>query len=167
VQAGEAGEFVESIGMNADLRLPLVFSALFLLVVGNIFPIADMMVGRTVVSVTMIECLTLTNSAGSGPVYLIMLITTIVYPLLEMLSMALRLLRGTPPKAISRYRIVRVFNRMRPCTMIQMYIIGMLVTISQVSLIASVVPGIALASLSMLIVLFAALLVSDSSDLWR
>ncbi|WP_075256605.1 paraquat-inducible protein A [Herbaspirillum camelliae] len=153
--------------MRDDIRLPLVFSALILLIFSNIFPIAEVASAGNVVQVTFIECLLMSRSGGASSFRFVMVIATILYPLIEMLAMAFVLLRGRPRQTRERCRIMQIMNRFRPWAMIQIYMLGMLISLIHVNLVAAVVPGIALFSLGLLIVLLGALLASNSSDLWR
>jgi paraquat-inducible protein A len=64
-------------------------------------------------------------------------------------------------------RIVRGIRQTRPWGMIEVFMIGVLVTVVKLSTMAQVLPGVALWSFGALVVVLAAMLSFDPRDLWH
>jgi paraquat-inducible protein A len=94
--------------------------------------------------------------------------TTILFPLSEMLMMLYLLVpmarRRMPP---GFERIVRGIRKTRPWGMIEVFMIGVLVTLVKLSTMAQVLPGAALWSFAALVIVLAAMLSFDPRDLWQ
>jgi paraquat-inducible protein A len=74
---------------------------------------------------------------------------------------------GAAEDAARVRRIVRGIRQTRPWGMIEVFMIGVLVTVVKLSTMAQVLPGVALWSFGALVVVLAAMLSFDPRDLWH
>ncbi|KAF7961903.1 paraquat-inducible protein A [Cupriavidus sp. UYMU48A] len=148
--------------------LPLVFTALILFLISNAFPIVEMDLKGVRTQTTLWGAVQALYADQMGLVAVLVFATTILFPLSEMLMMAYLLV----PMAGHRMpvgfdRIVRGIRQTRPWGMIEVFMIGVLVTLVKLSSMAQVLPGIALWSFGALVVVLAAMLSFDPRDLWH
>lgn len=148
--------------------LPLVVTALILFVISNAFPIVEMDLKGVRTQTTLIGAVQALFADQMAPVALLVFATTILFPLSEMLMMGYLLVpmsrRQMPP---GFDRIVRGIRQTRPWGMIEVFMIGVLVTLVKLSTMAQVLPGVALWSFGALVVVLAAMLSFDPRDLWH
>ncbi|CAG2151582.1 Intermembrane transport protein PqiA [Cupriavidus campinensis] len=148
--------------------LPLVVTALILFLISNAFPIVEMDLKGVRTQTTLIGAVQALFADQMAPVALLVFATTILFPLSEMLMMGYLLVpmarRQMPP---GFDRIVRGIRQTRPWGMIEVFMIGVLVTLVKLSTMAQVLPGVALWSFGALVVVLAAMLSFDPRDLWH
>ncbi|CAG2135860.1 paraquat-inducible protein A [Cupriavidus numazuensis] len=148
--------------------LPLVVTALILFLISNAFPIVEMDLKGVRTQTTLWGAVHALYADHMALVAALVFATTILFPLSEMLMMAYLLV----PMAGHRMpvgfdRIVRGICQTRPWGMIEVFMIGVLVTLVKLSSMAKVLPGIALWSFGALVVVLAAMLSFDPRDLWH
>jgi len=149
--------------------LPLVVTALILFLVSNIFPIVEMDLKGIRMQTTLWGAVqALYAERDMALVALLVLATTILLPLAEMLMM----LHLLAPMARRRLPagfeyVVRYIRRTRPWGMIEVYLLGVVVTLVKLSSVADILPGPALWSFSALVVVLAVMLSFDPRDLWQ
>ncbi|MFL9923039.1 paraquat-inducible protein A [Herbaspirillum lusitanum] len=148
--------------------LPLVIAALILFCLSNLYPIAEINIKGMRAETTLWGAISKLYAGQMAPIAVLMFVTTILFPLAELLMM-LYLLLGT-----RQYRlpwgfrhVAHALHRIRPWGMIEVYMLGMLVTLTKLSSMAEVVPGIALWSFGLLVLVLAAMLSFDPRDLWQ
>ncbi|MDF3838392.1 paraquat-inducible protein A [Cupriavidus basilensis] len=148
--------------------LPLVVTALILFLVSNAYPIVEMDLKGVRTETTLWGAVQALNADHMALVAMLVFGTTILFPLCEMLMMLYLLVpmarRRMPP---GFERIVRGIRQTRPWGMIEVFMIGVLVTLVKLSTMAQVLPGIALWSFGALVVVLAAMLSFDPRDLWQ
>lgn len=147
--------------------LPLVLTALILFVISNAYPIVEMEIKGVRSETTLWGAVCALYGDGMSPVALLVFATTILFPLSEMLMMLYLLVpmacRRIPP---GFEPIIRAIGQTRPWGMIEVFMIGVLVTLVKLSVIARVLPGVALWSFGALVIVLAAILAFDPRDLW-
>ncbi|QRQ86814.1 paraquat-inducible protein A [Cupriavidus oxalaticus] len=148
--------------------LPLVITALILFLVSNAYPIVEMDLKGVRTQTTLLGAVQALYDDQMALVAALVFATTILFPLSELLMMMYLLV----PMAQHRMpvgfdRIVRGIRRTRPWGMIEVFMIGVLVTLVKLSTMARVLPGIALWSFAALVIVLAAMLSFDPRDLWR
>jgi len=147
--------------------LPLVLTALILFVISNAFPIVAMDLKGVRTETTLLGAVQALYADQMGLVAVLVFATTIFFPLSEMLMMAYLLVPMTRHRMPAGFdRIVRGIRQTRPWGMIEVFMIGVLVTLVKLSTMAQVLPGIALWSFGALVVVLAAMLSFDPRDLW-
>jgi len=148
--------------------LPLVMTALILFLISNTFPIVEMDLKGVRTQTTLWGAVQALYADHMGLVAMLVFATTILFPLSEMLMMCYLLVpmagKRMPPGFDS---IVRGIRQTRPWGMIEVFMIGVLVTVVKLSTMAQVLPGVALWSFGALVVVLAAMLSFDPRDLWH
>lgn len=148
--------------------LPLVLTALILFIVSNAYPIVEMDLQGVRTRTTLWGAVQALQADNMTLVALLVFATTIVFPLAEMLMMAYLLVplaRGSVPPGFER--IMRGIRQTRPWGMLEVFMMGVLVTLVKLSTMAQVLPGIALWSFGALVIVLATMLTYDPRDLWR
>ncbi|WP_420995471.1 paraquat-inducible protein A [Cupriavidus sp. 30B13] len=147
--------------------LPLVLAALILFAVSNAYPIVEMDLKGVRTETTLWGAVQALYADRMEPVAMLVFATTILFPLTEMLMMLYLLVpmaRRRMPAGFER--IVRGIRQTRPWGMIEVFMIGVLVTLVKLSTMAQVLPGVALWSFGALVVVLAAMLSFDPRNLW-
>lgn len=142
----------------------LVSAALMSLVASNLFPIVEMTARGSTTRLRLWECLRGVNDGLAWPFWLLLAVT-LLFPLCELTNMLYSLLGRQRAAPGERSRLMQLLDGLRPWSMILMYMGGMLVSISRMDTMAVMLPGVALVAMGVLIILLAALLVIDTSDL--
>lgn len=148
--------------------LPLVVTALILFIVSNAYPIVEMDLRGVRMQTTLWGAVQALYADNMALVAVLVFATTILFPLTEMLMMIYLLVpmaQHRMPRGFDR--IVRGIRQTRPWGMIEVFMIGVLVSLVKLSTMAEVLPGIALWSFGALVVVLAAMLSFDPRDLWR
>ena len=148
--------------------LPLVMTALILFLISNTYPIVEMDLKGVRTETTLWGAVMALHSDHMTLVAMLVFGTTILFPLSEMLMMCYLLVpmaRHRMPAGFDR--IVRGIRQTRPWGMIEVFMIGVLVTVVKLSTMAQVIPGVALWSFGALVVVLAAMLSFDPRDLWH
>lgn len=148
--------------------LPLVVTALILFLISNSYPIVAMDLQGVRTETTLLGAVRALHADRMDLVAALVFATTILFPLSEMLMMCYLLVpmarRHMPP---GFDRIVRGIRQTRPWGMIEVFMIGVLVTVVKLSTMAEVLPGVALWSFGALVVVLAAMLSFDPRALWE
>lgn len=151
--------------LHAGQVLPLVVGALVTFVIANGFPIVDMQVQGQTNSATLLGSIVAVWRDGRPLVATLVFGTTLLFPLVDMLSMLVLLLlsrqgRGRPAP------LWRFVQALRPWGMIEVFMLGVLVALVKLSHMARVLPGVALWAFGVLTLLLAAILTFDPRSLW-
>lgn len=155
-------------GRTLEQLLPLVIASLIMFVISNSFPIVQIELQGIRSETTLFGAVIAMFNAGRGLVAVLVLLTTIIFPLCELLLLLYVLLPVTVLKikpfgmAIA-LRIVRVF---RIWGMIEVFLIGVLVTLVKLVMMVTIIPGIALWSFAALTVLMVLVVSVKVSDIW-
>lgn len=143
--------------------LALTVAAAILLVISNLFPIVGIEAQGNRNATTLFGAvLTLWND-HSAPIAVLVFVTTLLFPALELLNLALLLAAPRPPPGLLRFSLA-----VRPWAMVEVFMLGLLVSVAKLAHLATIVPGVALWSFGALMLLFAALTaLFDPRELWR
>ncbi len=150
------------------LLLPLVVTALILFLISNACPIVVMELKGSRTETTLWGAVQALYADDMAIVAMLVFATTILFPLVELLLMCYVLVpmaRSRKPAGFDR--IVRGIRQTRPWGMIEVFMIGVLVTVVKLSTIAQVLPGVALWSFGALVVVLAAIVSFDPRELWH
>lgn len=154
---------------SLDRTLALALGGLILFIAANAFPFLAMKMQGSVTQTTLSTGVRALYEQGSPIVATLVLFTTIVAPFLQISSLIivlapLRLGIRVPGQA----RIFRVLRIVQPWSMMEVFIIGILVSLVKLLAMAQIVPGIALWSFVLLIPVLAAASSSlDAEWVWR
>lgn len=152
-----------------DTMAALALGCAIMFVVTNLFPIAALSTQGITVSTTLFGSAQMLAEQGRPIVAVLMFVTTVLVPALELsalLYMLLPLRFGRVPPGLSA--AFRMLLAAHPWGMLEVFLLGLLVTLVKLSELATIVPGIAFWSFCGVIVLFSWLSASFSTrDLWR
>jgi paraquat-inducible protein A len=153
-------------GLNRTLAYALGAATLF--VVANSFPIVGLEAAGNHTSTTLFGTVRTLYDQDMTSVAGLVFVTTILMPALQigaLLYMLLPLKLGRVPHGLPA--VFRVMHAVRPWGMVEVFMLGTLVALTKLAALASVVPGIALWSFGVLMLLIAAAAASfDSHELW-
>lgn len=138
---------------SIDRTLALACTAAVLYVIANVYPLVGLKMQGQAVELTLVDALYRLWNDGMGAVAALVAVTTLVFPLLElslilMVLVPLRLGR-TSPRFAPYFRLVL---SMRPWGMVEVFLLGMLVSLVKLSHLATVLLGEAFWALAALIV---------------
>ena len=154
---------------SLDRTLALALAGLFLFIAANAFPFLEMKMQGSVTHTTLSTGVRALYEQDTPIVASLVLLTTIVAPFLQISSLIfvlgpLRLGMRIPGQA----RVFRLLRRVQPWSMMEVFIMGILVSLVKLLGMAQIVPGIALWSFVLLIpVLAAATSALDAEWVWR
>jgi len=155
-------------GRSLEQLLPLVLASLIIFMISNSFPIVKVDLQGNLSDTTLIGAALAMFDAGRAPVGVLVLLTTFVFPLLEMLSLLyvcfpLVVFKARPTGM--RYAL-RLIRGLRTWGMIEVFLIGVLVTLVKLAGMVVVIPGIALWSFAGLTVLLVMVTAVPVTDIW-
>jgi len=154
-----------------SLERTLAFAAagLIFLILANAFPFLSIKIGQQVRETTLATGIKELYLGGMRAVAVLVAITTIAAPLTQVMCMLYLLLPlkfGRIPGKLPQ--VLRFLNRLQPWSMMEVFMLGILVSIVKLGKMATIVPGISLISFVALIFVTAAMTVSlDSHLLWE
>lgn len=153
---------------SLDRTLAYTVGAAVLFLLANVFPVVGLEVQGTRISTTLFGTVRTLHDQDMTSVAVLVFATTILMPALDigaMLYMLLPLKFGRVPKGLPA--MFRLVQTVRPWGMVEVFMLGTLVSLAKLSHIAAVRPGIALWSFGLLMFLVAAAAASfDDRELW-
>lgn len=153
---------------SLDRTLAYSLGAAVLMIVANVFPIVGLEAQGNRTSTTLFGTVRTLYETDTTSVAALVFVTTILMPLCDvaaMLYMLLPLKFGWVPKGLPA--TFRLIQTVRPWGMVEVFMLGTLVSLAKLSHIASVVPGVALWSFGLLMFLVAAAAVAfDPREVW-
>jgi paraquat-inducible protein A len=152
---------------SADRELAIAFASLITFLIANAFPIVELETNGLTTRTTLIGAIINLVNGDRTLIAGVVALVTIVFPLIEMMAliyllMPLRL--GYKPAGFDR--VLRTIQAVRPWGMIEVFMLGILITVVKMTSIARVIPEIALFAFGTLTFLVAALVSFDPRDLW-
>lgn len=154
---------------SMERAVALLCGAGILYLVANFFPILGLEVQGQRTEARLIDTVLQIRADGMPGVASLVFFTTILAPLLEiclLLAILLPLLRGAVPAYLPA--VLRFVQIVKPWSMVEVFMLALLVSLVKLAHLATLVPGIALWSFALLIVLMtAASATIDPQDLWR
>jgi len=153
---------------SLNSALSLTISGTILFALANIYPFLAFKSGGLVREITMITGVKELYAQGMEALALVALLTTIVFPFVQLAGMLYILVplnfNRMPWKLALVFRFTRI---LQPWCMMEVFMLGILVSVIKLAEMASIVPGIALYSLAALILILAATAASlDPRDVW-
>lgn len=153
---------------SLEKALALAGAALVLFAVGNTYPVLGLEINGERIETTLLGAVLRLRQEGMQPVALLVLLTTVVAPLMELgaiVWLTLPLWLGRRPPAFAQ--VFRALQFARPWAMPEVLILGMLVSMVKLSHLADLLPGAGIWSLGAMMLLLAALAAAvDRRDLW-
>jgi paraquat-inducible protein A len=154
---------------SVDRSLALTAGALVLFILANSFPILGLALQGQVINTTLYGAVERLWDEDMKSVAALVFVTTIAMPALELLALAyllapVRLGRVPPYFAL----VFRTLQAVKPWGMVEVFMLGVLVSLVKLAHLAGIVPGIALWSFAALMLVMAALAsVFDPRTLWN
>jgi paraquat-inducible protein A len=142
-----------------DRALAFASAAAILFVVANSFPLVGLEVNGELIETTLFGAARSLYAGGMKTLGAVVLITTVVAPLVELIAilgllLPLRFGRRAPYSA----RLFRAFRAIQPWRMVEVMMLGVLVALVKLAHMAAVIPGIAMWALASVVILLAACL---------
>lgn len=155
-------------GRTLEQLLPLVVASLIVFLISNAYPIIEIELKGIRSETTLIGSVLVLFQEGRAPVAILVLMTTIIFPLSELLLLIYVLLPVTlfktkPNGMAIALRIIRVF---RIWGMIEVFLLGILVALVKLVVMVTIIPGVALWSFAVLTVLMVLVMSVKVNDIW-
>lgn len=148
--------------------LPLTVACLILFAIANLFPIVEIQVQGLTSETTLAGAVIALTTEGMSPVALLVLATTILFPLLQLCILFYLLVPMAYERRPTGFKIlVNALQALRPWGMIEVFLLGVLVAIIKLGSIAKVIPGPALWAFMGLTVLLTAVLSFNPRTFWE
>jgi paraquat-inducible protein A len=148
--------------------LPLTIASLIIFVIANIFPIVEMELQGLHSQTTLVGAVLSLATEGISMVALLVLATTILFPLMQMLILFYLLVPSSNAEDRPGFSIlIRMMQTLRPWGMIEVFLLGVLVALIKLSNMATIIPGIALWAFCMLTVMLTVVVSFNPRYLWR
>jgi len=162
-------ELHQKIRNSIERTLSLTFAGLVLFGLANTFPFLAFKIGSQVRRTTLLTGIQELYAQGMPELSVIVLLTTVVVPLAQMICMLYILLplkfRRIPIKLPQVFRFIR---HLQPWNMIEVFMLGILVSVVKLAKMAQIIPGVALFSFLALIFVMTAMTASlDSHLIWE
>jgi paraquat-inducible protein A len=148
--------------------LALVVAALIVFVVANAFPIVDLQVQGLRSGATLFGSVVALWSEGRQLMAVLVCATTQVFPLVDLLCLLALLTAADRPGRRPAWfaPLLRFLQELRPWGMIEVFMLGVVVSLVKLSGMAAILPGLALWAFAALTVLMAAILSFHPRQLW-
>jgi paraquat-inducible protein A len=162
-------ELERHLGEQRAHILPLTIASLIMFAIANLFPIVEIELRGLSSQTTLAGAVIVLAGEGMSPVALLVLATTILFPLLQLCILAwllVPLARGLRPAPGFAW-LVRAMQSLRPWGMIEVFLLGVLVAVVKLSSMATVLPGPALWAFMALTVLLTAVLSFNPRAFWE
>ena len=154
---------------SLERTLAFAVAGLILFVLANSFPFLALKIGSQVRETTLITGIHELYIQGMHIISILVLVTTILAPLIQMMCMFYVLLPlkfGRVPRGLPR--VFRFLEHVLPWSMMEVFMVGILVSVVKLAGMAKIIPGIALYAFLALIFVLAAMSVSlDSHLIWQ
>ena len=160
-------ELERHVGAQRERLLPLSLASLAMFLVANVFPIVEIELRGLRSQTTLAGAVIALAGEGRELVALLVLFTTLVFPLVQMLSLVwllIPLARRRRPMGFTF--LVQTMQTLRPWGMVEVFLLGVLVAVVKLSGMATVLPGPALWAFMALTVLLTAVLAFDPRGFW-
>ena len=157
---------------NAHKRmLPLVLAGLLMFAVANLFPIVSIVIGGQFSDTTLVGAVAALVHEGMGGVAALVLATTLLFPLLQLLVLLYLLLPQLRQPRLNQpwgfAWLVRLLQILQPWGMVEVFLLGVLVAIVKLTSSAEVIAGPALGAFVALTVLLTAILSFPPRNFWH
>jgi len=154
---------------SIERTLSLTMAGLVLFGLANAFPFLAFKIGAQVRQTTLLTGIRELYAQGMPELSAIVLLTTVLVPFAQMICMLYILLplkfRRIPIKLPQVFRFIR---HLQPWNMMEVFMLGILVSVVKLAKMAKIIPGVALFSFLALIFVMAAMTASlDSHLIWE
>jgi paraquat-inducible protein A len=152
------GELARTLDDAFDYEIALLVTSAILFLIMNVFPLVEMRVNGVSRATTLIGAVHSLYLQGMIPLAMLVVITTVVSPAVEIGGLFLILLLPRMQRIDPLiHQAINLIRRFHPWSMIEVFMLGVLVTIVKLSAFADIVLGPALWACAGIIVTIAAL----------
>lgn len=148
--------------------LALTTGAILLLVIANLFPIVGLKLQGQVIETTLFGTVQTLWNENMKSVSVLVFVTTILMPALQLAALTYMLLPlryGWAPAHFGQ--VFRIMQTVRPWGMVEVFMLGVLVSLVKLAHLAGIVTGVALWAFAALMFVMTAISANfDSRDLW-
>ena len=154
---------------SLERTLALSLAGLVLFVLANWFPFLALKMESQIHETNLITGIKVLYTQGMQGLAVVVLLTTILAPLAQLLGMLYLLLPLRHNRVPFKFApILRFVRWLQPWSMMEVFMLGILVSVVKLAKMAQIVPGIAIFSFFALIVVLAAATVSlDPHEIWH
>lgn len=148
-----------------ERALALALAACLLLVIANVFPVLGMEARGVHSSTTLLDAVHSLWTDGARAVAVLVFLTTLLVPAIELLALAwvlLALRRGA--RGGVAVPMLHLIERLKPWGMVEVFMLGVLVSLVKLSHVATIEPGVALFAYGALMALIAACAATFDAD---
>ena len=150
---------------SLDRTIALALAGMVLFIVANSFPFLSFRMQGQVTETTLMTGIRDLWAQGMTAISLLVLLTTVLAPLFQLSTLLYLLvplkLRSRPPALALVFRFLR---RIQAWSMMEVFMLGILVAVVKLADMAEIVPGIALWSFALLILVLAGAIASFDPD---
>jgi paraquat-inducible protein A len=161
-------ELERNVERQAAHMVPLALTSLIVFIIANCFPIVEIEAQGLRSETTLVGAVIALSREGMPEVALLVLATTLLFPLIQLLILLYLLTplprAGAKPGFNLCARLVLV---LRPWGMVEVFLLGVLVALIKLSGIARVIPGVALWAFAVLTVLLVLVVTFNPRYLWQ
>ena len=154
---------------SLDRTLAFAFAGLILFILANSFPFLGLKIGAQVRETTLITGIHELYIQGMQVIAILVLLTTVLVPLTQMMCLFYILLPlkfDRLPKKLPW--VLRFLQAIQPWGMMEVFMVGILVSVVKLAKMAKIIPGISLYSFLALIFVLSAMTVSlDAHLIWQ
>ena len=154
---------------SLDRTLAFALGGLILFILANSFPFLAIRIGAQVRETTLITGIYELYVQGVQVIAILVLLTTVVVPFTQIMCLLYILLPlkfGRLPKRLPW--VMRFLQRIQPWGMMEVFMVGILVSVVKLAKMAKIIPGISLYSFLALIFVLSAMTVSlDAHQIWE
>ncbi len=163
-----AAELYRSHPYSIERTLAFTAAAIVLFAIANAFPIVGLKLQGQLIQTTLFHAVQVLYDEDMKSVAALVFATTMLMPALELLALTYLLLPLLLGRAPLRFAFAfRMLQAVRPWGMVEVFMLGVLVSMVKLAHLATLVPGIALWSFGALMLLMAAVAaVFDPRELW-
>ena len=154
---------------SINRTLALALAGLILYIIANTFPFLAFKIGSQIRETTLTTGIFQLYQQGMGPIATLVLLTVVIVPAVHLLSM-LYILVPLQSNRVPRYlaRVFRMIIFLKPWGMLEVFLLGILVSVVKLAKMATIVPGVSLFAFLILIFVQAAMTVTlDSHLIWH
>ena len=151
-----------------ERTLAFTLAAILLFAIANAFPIVGLKLQGQVLQTTLFNTVRTLYNEDMKSIAALVFVTAMLMPALKLCALAYLFLPLWLGRAAPHFALVfRMMRAVHPWSMVEVFLLGILVSVVKLENVASVVPGIALWSFGALMLLMAALSsVFDPRGLW-
>lgn len=156
------------VGRIPSNLLPLTLAAIAMFLIANLFPILELQAQGKTNSVTLIGALVLLNHDWSSLAAMLILLTTILSPLLHLCLIVYVIVAFQTKKNLPGIHFaIRVLHQLLPWGMVEVFLLGIFVTMIKLSTIATIIPEIAMWAFIALCILITVIISVDIRIFWH